>query len=87
MPLTSSAGSLREFGRVECCVIEVSRVLRWPTRMENDGQDIDHIELQADGLPDRISGDGTTLRHPSVLQDLLCATSCREYACTGENMA
>ena len=36
-------------------------------------QDVDHIELEPDGLPDGVPGDSTCLGHTSVVQDFLSA--------------
>lgn len=34
-------------------------------------QDIDHVEFESDGLPDRVPGDNTRLSHTSVVQNFL----------------
>ena len=34
-------------------------------------QDVDHIEFESDGLPDRVPGNSTRLSHTSVMQDFL----------------
>ena len=38
-----------------------------------DIQDVDHIEFESDGLPDRVPGDRARLGHASVVQDFLGA--------------
>ena len=34
-------------------------------------QDVDHVEFESDGFPDRVPGDSTRLSHTSVMQDFL----------------
>lgn len=64
----------REFGPIEYYANWLGQLSRKTGSGIRHAQDIDHVKLKTDRLPDWICCDLASLSHPSVKQDLLSAT-------------